>query len=242
MIEGEFEHLLQELRPSEGLFNVAFQMFKDLWQQKLSGARSQTKALEQELRGVERKVEQLLDRIVDATSDSVVAAYERRIKELEMQKAVMRERLASCGKPLKSFGETYRTAFSFLANPYKLWVSERIEDRRAVLKLVFADRLAYVRGEGYRTAKISSPFKLLGAMQTVGKEMVRAVGIEPTLCHQNRILNPARLPVPPRPPIAAASSLALCTYFAPSAVVTTTMRLAVPAQLPKIKRLFGPPR
>ena len=29
--------------------------------------------------------------------------------------------------------------------------------------------------------------------------MVRAVGIEPTLCHQNRILSPARLPVPPRP-------------------------------------------
>jgi hypothetical protein len=29
--------------------------------------------------------------------------------------------------------------------------------------------------------------------------MVRAVGIEPTLCHQNWILSPARLPVPPRP-------------------------------------------
>ena len=29
--------------------------------------------------------------------------------------------------------------------------------------------------------------------------VVRAVGIEPTLCHQNRILSPARLPVPPRP-------------------------------------------
>ena len=29
--------------------------------------------------------------------------------------------------------------------------------------------------------------------------LVRAVGIEPTLCHQNRILSPARLPVPPRP-------------------------------------------
>ncbi len=29
--------------------------------------------------------------------------------------------------------------------------------------------------------------------------MVRAVGVEPTLCHQNWILSPARLPVPPRP-------------------------------------------
>ncbi len=31
--------------------------------------------------------------------------------------------------------------------------------------------------------------------------LVRAVGIEPTLCHQNRILSPARLPVPPRPQV-----------------------------------------
>jgi hypothetical protein len=29
--------------------------------------------------------------------------------------------------------------------------------------------------------------------------MVRAVGIEPTLCYQNQILSLARLPVPPRP-------------------------------------------
>ena len=31
------------------------------------------------------------------------------------------------------------------------------------------------------------------------RKLVRAVGIEPTLCRQNRILSPARLPVPPRP-------------------------------------------
>ena len=29
--------------------------------------------------------------------------------------------------------------------------------------------------------------------------MVRLKGIEPPLCHQKRILNPSRLPVPPQP-------------------------------------------
>ena len=179
VIEGEFEKLLGELRPSEGLFNLAFQMFRDLWDAKLASARTQGTSLKQELRAVERKVEQLLDRIVDATSASVVAAYERRIKELETQKALMRERLDSSGKPLMSFGEAYRTAFGFLANPCKLWNSDRIEDRRAVLKLVFADRLPYVRGEGYRTAEISMPFKLLGSLNMTEKGMVPRGGIEP---------------------------------------------------------------
>jgi Phage integrase, N-terminal SAM-like domain len=46
--------------------------------------------------------------------------------------------------------------------------------------------------------------------------MVRAVGVEPTLCHQNWILSPARLPIPPRPQFRR-SLIARCTYSAPSA-------------------------
>lgn len=43
-------------------------------------------------------------------------------------------------------------------------------------------------------------FCLAKNIQNIGeKTMVRAAGIEPALCHQNWILSPARLPVPPRP-------------------------------------------
>ena len=40
--------------------------------------------------------------------------------------------------------------------------------------------------------------------------VVRAVGIEPTLCHQNWILSPARLPVPPHPHEASSFSHFSC--------------------------------
>lgn len=178
-IEGEFETLLNALQPTEGLFNLAFEMFRDQWDAKLMNARTQGASLESEIKLVEKKVDQLLDRIVDATSDSVVRAYEKRIKDLEMQKAVMRDRIANCGKPLKSFSETYRTAFDFLASPCKLWHSPHIEDRRAVLKLVFAEKLPYARGEGYRTAQISMPFKMIGGMKMAENEVVRPTGVEP---------------------------------------------------------------
>ena len=93
----------------------------------------------------------------------------------------MTDRIANSGKPMRSFDETYRTAFDFLGNPIKLWHSPNIEDRRALLKLVFAERLSFDRKGGYRTAKISTPFKMLGDMKMSKNEMVRAVGIEPTL-------------------------------------------------------------
>jgi site-specific DNA recombinase len=179
VIERDFEKLLGELHPTEGLFNLAFQMFRDLWDAKAASMQGQTAHMRQELATVTRKVDQLLERIVDASSDSVVRAYERKIKELESQKAMLADKIANSGKPIRSFSETYRTAFDFLANPSKLWHSPRIEDRRAVLKLVFAEKLPYVRGEGYRTANISTPFKMLGDMNMPKKVMVPETGIEP---------------------------------------------------------------
>lgn len=176
-IEGDFETLLTTLKPSEGLFNLAFHMFRDLWDAKMANSNLQGKTLQGEIRAIEKKVDQLLDRIVDATNDSVVAAYERKIKELEMEKALAKDRIAHCGKPLASFGETYRTAFDFLANPCKLWHSPNLADRRAVLKLVFAERLTYARNGGYQTAKISTPFKMLGDINMSKKEMVPRRGI-----------------------------------------------------------------
>ncbi|WP_162561096.1 hypothetical protein [Methylobacterium terrae] len=95
--------------------------------------------------------------MVDAEGASVVAAHEKRIADLETEKALLAEKVASCGKPLASFSETYRTAFDYLANS---GICPGSRNRRAVLKLVFVNRLPYLRGEGYRTAKISAPIRL----------------------------------------------------------------------------------
>ncbi len=67
---------------------------------------------------------------------------------------------------------------AFLASPWKIWASEAFEDKRAVLKLTFADRLAYVRNEGFRTAKTTLPFKVLGGLTGGKNEMTERDGFE----------------------------------------------------------------
>src|SRR5690606_7735757 len=99
--------------------------------------------LQTQLTKIERQVEQLLDRIVESETPSVVAAYERRVRQLEEQKVEISEKIANCGRPIRSFDETLRTALDFLGNPHKLWASEHPADRQAVLKLAFAHRPAY---------------------------------------------------------------------------------------------------
>lgn len=79
-MEGEFESLLHTLMPTEGLFHLALEMFRDLWNTKLQSAQGQDASLQKDIKEIERKVTQLLDRIVDASSDTVALAYEKRIK------------------------------------------------------------------------------------------------------------------------------------------------------------------
>ena len=53
-----------------------------------------------------------------------------------------------------------------------------MEDKRTVLKLAFADNLAYDRNEGFRTPKTALPFKALGGFWGGKSEMARLARFE----------------------------------------------------------------
>ena len=80
---------------------------------------------------------------------------------------------------LGDFDDSFRTAIDFLSNPHQLWDAGHIEDRHAVMKLTFANRLAYKRGEGFRTPETTLPFKALGSFREGENKMARLGGFEP---------------------------------------------------------------
>ncbi len=196
-LEGEFEDLLMNLRPTQNLFFMAEEMFKDLWDIRLNGSKKEAVSIKAEIRKVESKVGQFLDRIVETDSHTLISSYENRVRKLEEEKILLQEKIENCGRPLQNFDDTFRTAMTFLANPQNLWASDRIEDKRSVLKLVFAEKLPYCRKDGFRTARISLPFCLLEGLKGGKNEMVPRAGIEPARGCPPRILSPVRLPIPP---------------------------------------------
>jgi hypothetical protein len=50
---------------------------------------------------------------------------------------------------------------------------DRLEHKKAVLKLAFADRLTYVRNEGLRTPNLALPFKVLADLKSSESKMAR---------------------------------------------------------------------
>lgn len=164
-LEGAFEEVLKDLQPTPQLFAVATDMFRDLWDDLRKSGRERKLTLEEQQAALDRKIAQITDRIVDAGSDALISAYEKRLSDLEKDRLLIAERISSCGREMRDFDETLRTALTFLGNPHKIWRSEHFEDKRAVLKLTFADRLIYCRLGGLRTPNLSLPFKVLGDMR-----------------------------------------------------------------------------
>jgi len=162
VLEGEFEELLKKLTPSSDLISTADKMFKKLWDHHARSQAERKKQLEQERRNLDKKSDQLLDRIVEAENPMVVKAFEKRIEAVQKEKLVIEEKILSCGQPLRPYNEMYRTALEFLANPLKIWSLGGFIEKRMVLKLAFVDCITYDRKTGYRTPDLSLPFKALG--------------------------------------------------------------------------------
>jgi site-specific DNA recombinase len=178
VLEGDFETLLKQLTPTPGLLAAATDMFKALWNHRESSQHMRRKTLEQESNDTGRKIEQLLDRIVDADSPLVITALEKRINELQSNRLVIEEKINQCGRPIRPYDEMYRTSLKFLEEPHKIWAYGRFEDKRAVLKLTFTDRLTYVRNQGYRTPDLSLPFRMLDGSLGQKNKMVPVPRIE----------------------------------------------------------------
>lgn len=178
-IHGEFEELLKSLTPRRELLEIATDYFKRLWDYRQETQSARLDSLEHRGQKIERDINKLLDRVIDAEDPRMQKRLEQRVRLLDDEKVVVQEKIVNCGRPLKTFEVSYRTAMTLLSKPHEIWASGVLANQRAVLKLVFGERLIYVHGEGYRTAKTTLPFNVLGGFGEQNMKMVGRAGFEP---------------------------------------------------------------
>ncbi len=179
VMEDEFQTLLEKLTPAADHLRTARAMIEGMLTHRHSSLRNDAQTHKRRLVEIERKIEQLVDRIADSDSPSITKAFENRIRKLETEKAVLGEKIADCGRAPKAHGEKVRTPLEFMASPCTLWNSPRLQDRRMVLRLAFAKRVSYARNEGFRTPEISFPFKFLEQISRGENVMASPRGVEP---------------------------------------------------------------
>jgi site-specific DNA recombinase len=178
-LEGDFEALLKEITPSPVMVKLVEDVVERAKDIKLGSYEEIRAGLMKDRKLVDHKIQQFLDRIVTTDSAILVATYEKQVKQLENQKAVIDERLENCGVVDESFEKVNRTALEFLANPHRFWRMADLTGKRIVLKAAFAKQIAYKKGEGYRTAALSLPFSVLRDFADPKSGLVEHSGVEP---------------------------------------------------------------
>ncbi|MEM9099035.1 MAG: recombinase family protein [Pseudomonadota bacterium] len=178
-IEGGAEEILCSMQPVRGLFEMAKAMFADIWASHRITAEEDRAALLTQLKDIDRQIDSLLDRIVEATSTSVVRAYEQRIEKLEREKLSLTEKASKSVPEEGRYEELIEHALGFLANPWKLYKKGGYALKRTVLKLAFPEPLRHDRKAGYRTPPKPYPFRVLDEISKPLCSLVEPRGIEP---------------------------------------------------------------
>ncbi|NQW11399.1 MAG: recombinase family protein [Alphaproteobacteria bacterium] len=161
VIEGRFAVLLAGIEPSPAMFAVAKDMASRVWDQMSEQAASVRQQARSRMAEIEKQTAAFLDRIVEASSQTVIARYEQRITELERERLLMTEKLEAKARPRKSFGEMFELTLNALSSPCTQWKNGTLDTRRTLLNVTFEDRLIYCRNEGFRTPKTSMVYSML---------------------------------------------------------------------------------
>ena len=180
-LEGEFEAVLKTIQPSKTMFGLVKDMFKKAWGMQSEREKAFNLSIQRQLAEIEKKTTVFLDRIVSSSNAKVIETYEKQITDLEKEKMVMEEKLEKSVKTKRPFDKMFELALSFLSNPYHLWVSGGLANKKIVLKLAFEDRLTYCRNGGLRTPEISRVFAAFRDFAMGKNQMAERVGFEPTI-------------------------------------------------------------
>ncbi len=109
-LEGEVGDIIKSLGPSRTFFNLLKAMFHDAWNQRLAQAEHTIASARQQIKDIEKQVDALLGRIVEATNASVIRAYEDKIGALERRKAGLQDQLANSAPPKGTFDQMLELA------------------------------------------------------------------------------------------------------------------------------------
>jgi len=186
LIDEKFENLLRSVTPKPEAIQLAKAIALDLWQGKVKNMQSRQDRLEKGLGETQRQIEALSKRVIKTVDEGLVSIYEQQILRSRNEAELLKEKLKRLGTSATSFETALEVVFEFLENPLFIWENESVNAKRLVMRLVFADKLAFHPELGFETAQKSLLIGLFEQIVAKKSQDVEMEGIEPS-CRKKHI-------------------------------------------------------
>lgn len=172
ILEKMFVQVLEAATPVKQVINLARAITLDVYNKKMKQVDSIAVDQDKELLGVEKQIISATGKLIATTSQTVIAALEKKIEELEIQKQQIQQSITKLRTHDIDFGTALNAVMNFMENPQDAWVRGDLRQKRLVQKLVFVRPIAMHPKTGIGTADLSLPFKLLKDISSGKNELV----------------------------------------------------------------------
>lgn len=177
-VESDFKTLLRNNQLKTDVGEVVQLMFDRIWKEEVRKFKQKENSKEQRVRDLREKIRGLSDLARAAHSDTLRWAYEEQIEEVarELEGKTNPDKKQDLNVP-------YRTALSkstgMLKSPITIWDKVDVLEKHRLFFFLFEARLAYTKGEGYRTGDALSSTRLFEEFCDQNSDDVDQRGIEP---------------------------------------------------------------
>lgn len=179
-IDGEFEALLDVVKPDDEVLVLANEVLNERWAIKATDFHQSKAVSRHELDRIDQQIKNLASRISKSEDEGLISIYEDEVKRLSKIKQSLEKELNENYYTQHDFGTASNLVFTALKNPLTLWQSDDYSDKRTIILMYFEDALRYDYTKGFGTTSLAYPVQLIQENFTQGSCDVGTDGIEPS--------------------------------------------------------------
>jgi site-specific DNA recombinase len=172
-MHAEFEGVLKKLKPREGILKGVKAELLSQWQRQMMDVEMVRKERQRKLDEIDKKIAGYLEAVGQCSSPTLIKKIEEEVNALEAKRLRLGGRIELATD--YDFEKALNLVFDFLKEPFQMWKTGDLRQKRLVLRLVFSEPLVYERKSGFGTPTFSPPINVACILELDKMELVDMV-------------------------------------------------------------------
>jgi DNA invertase Pin-like site-specific DNA recombinase len=157
-LENDYIQLLDSIKVEQEVLEIGHIVATRIWEQKVKDFAHDAEAREAERKEIEMMIDEYVDLIPKAKSETIRSRYEAKIEELDAKIKELEKEPEI--KKMPDLNEALNLIFKFLGTPAETWKNSSKEMKIKIHNMIFTENPTYSVETGFGTPKLSLPFQL----------------------------------------------------------------------------------
>ncbi|MFZ6035402.1 MAG: recombinase family protein [Patescibacteria group bacterium] len=179
VLETKFNTLIKDISPNKDIMILVKDLLKNNWKRKALLEEDGKRLTTEEVKRLEARKKQYMDRIANSTNEALIREYEKEIEQIVIKRQEIESNLPIKEFTQENFGTACDLVFKYIENPVRMWQSPNYKDKRLLLEMYFNDKLTYDLKEGLGTVNLACLVSLITSKQSSKNHLVEMPGFEP---------------------------------------------------------------